>query len=132
VYSFQEYVLGHRWDGYERCGVLETGCVAVGTEYGNFVGGGSECFHAFVGLLAVVEGGGHAVEAEVGVGDEFGGRPLSSFGAVVGFYVAVDWNWVLVVLVRCNAKWRGEDGGTFTDFEADIVPIDGVDGRWRE
>lgn len=109
VYSFLEYVLRHRRNRYKGRGVLETGSIAVGTEYGDFVGGGSEGFEAFVGLLTVVEGGGHAVEAEVGVGDELGGRPLSSFGAVMGFYVAVDWNWVLVVLVRYNAKWRGEE-----------------------
>ena len=24
------------------------------------------------------------------------------------------------------------NAGTFADFEADVVPIDGVDGRWGE
>jgi hypothetical protein len=41
-------------------------------------------------LLAVVEGGCHAVQAEVGVGDEGGRSPLASFDGVVGFDMAVD------------------------------------------
>ena len=49
--------------------------VEGGAEDGDFVGGGADRFEAFVGLHAVVEGGGEAVEAEVGVGDEGGGGP---------------------------------------------------------
>jgi len=92
VYGFREYLLGDRRDGYERCRVLQTGGVAVRPEDGDFVIGGSEGFEAFVGLLTVVEGRGHAVETEVGVCDEFWRGPLFSFDAVVGFDVAVDWN----------------------------------------
>ena len=49
--------------------------VEGGAEDGDFVRGGADGFEAFVGLHAVVEGGGEAVEAEVGVGDERRGGP---------------------------------------------------------
>lgn len=47
--------------------------VAVRPEDSNRAGGAglAEGFEAFEGLLAVVEGGGHAVEGEHGGGDEF-------------------------------------------------------------
>lgn len=67
----------------------------------SFVIGGAEGFEAFVALLAVVEAGGHAVDAEEGGGDEFGRGPLAGFLGVVGFDMAVD----------------------FTDAETDIVPV---------
>lgn len=54
------------------------------------VAGGPEGFETLVGLLAVVEGRGHAMDADEGVADEFGGRPLTSFLGPVGFDVAVD------------------------------------------
>ena len=63
--------------------------------------GGAESFEALIGLLAVVEAGGHAMDAEEGVGDEFWGGPLSGLLGVVAFDVAV----------------------YFADFEADVVPV---------
>ena len=65
---------------------------------------GAEGFEAFVALLAVVQTGRHAVQAEEGVLDEFGRGPLPGRFAVVGFDVAVD----------------------FADAEADVVPV------WRD
>jgi len=41
-------------------------------------------------LLAVIEAGGHAVDGEVGGGDEGGAGPLVGLDGVVGFDVAVD------------------------------------------
>jgi hypothetical protein len=67
---------------------------------------GAEGLEALVGLLAVVEGGSHAVDAQEGVGDEGWGAPLTGFLGVVGFDVAV----------------------YFTDFEADVVPV--CEGAW--
>lgn len=63
-----------RRDRDELGRVLEPGRVAVRAEYGDLVvAREAEGFEAFVGLLAVVEGRGHAVEADVGVGDELEG-----------------------------------------------------------
>ena len=53
----------------------EACCVLLGTEDLDAPGGGAEGFLAFVALLAVVEAGGHAVNGEVGRGDEAGWRP---------------------------------------------------------
>lgn len=68
------------------------GCILGGAENGNAgVGGEAKGFDAFEGLLAVVEDGSHAVDPEVGVGDELGRGPLAGGDAVVGFDVAVDY-----------------------------------------
>ena len=56
-------------------------------------------------MLAVVQTGGEAVEAEVWVAHEGGSGPFVGFGGVVGFDVAVDW--------RGSGFWswkRGERG----------------------
>lgn len=80
--------------------------------------GHAEGFDAFEGLLAVVEGGGHAVDLEVGGFDEGWGGPLLGFGAVVGFDVAVHWGGLGWWELR-----RGLGGRTFADAEAYVVPI---------
>lgn len=86
---------GHRRDGG---GVLHAGGVLVRAEdLEAGVAGGAEGLEALVGLLAVVEGGGHAVDADVGVGDELEGGPLARLLGPVGLDVAVDWGlWLLV------------------------------------
>ena len=84
----------------------DSGCVACGAEDGDFVGGRAERFHTFIGLLAVVQRGRHAVDAQIGIRYELRRAPFPSFDAVVGFDVAVD----------CEVsggdgelgKWRGE------------------------
>lgn len=96
--------------------MLETGGVAVGAEDGDGVGGRAEGFKTFVGLLAVIEGGRHAVEAEEGVGDEFWGRPLFGFGAVVALDVAVDWNWGV-------SEVEGQRWGTVTVPSRTLKPM---------
>ena len=74
---------------------------------------GAEGLETLVALLAVVETGSHAVKAEEGVLDEFGGGPLAGWFGVGGLDVAVD----------------------FADFEADVVPVCGsvllVMGLWK-
>ena len=65
--------------------------ILVGAEDGDAVGGGPEGFDAFEGLLAVVDAGGEAVHAEVGVGDKYGGSPFAGLDTVGGFDMAVDW-----------------------------------------
>lgn len=47
-------------------------------------------FHAFVGLLPVVEARGQAMDAEERVGNKFWARPFSGLDAVVGFDMAID------------------------------------------
>lgn len=51
--------------------------------------GRAERLHAFVGLLTVVETGGHAVDGEVGGGYEGWFCPFAGVDRVVGFDVAV-------------------------------------------
>ena len=72
--------------------VLETGGIAVRSEDGDAgIVGSAEGLESLVGLLAVVESWGHAVDAHEGVGDEAEGRPLSGCFGVCSFDVAVDW-----------------------------------------
>jgi hypothetical protein len=68
------------------------------------VRGIAESLQSFVALLAVVQTGCHAVEAQEGVFHELWGGPLARVFAVAGFDVAVD----------------------FADAEADVVPIWGT------
>jgi hypothetical protein len=84
--------------------VLQARGVAVGPEDGDGrVARQAEGLEPFVGLLAVVEGRRHAVDAHVGVGDELEGRPFARFDRVVGFDVAVDWGrFMLVSWARDN------------------------------
>lgn len=63
--------------------------------------GGAEGLEALVALLAVVQAGRHAVQAQEGVLDELGRGPLSGGLGVVAFDVAVD----------------------LADAEADVVPV---------
>jgi len=101
VHTFEE--MFNRNLGYsdERGGVRHSGGILGWAEDGNAIIGGSESFDAFVGLLAVVKGRSHAMEAEVGVCDEFWRGPLACVDGVVGFYVAI----------------------YFADSEADVVPV---------
>jgi hypothetical protein len=70
--------------------VLHAFGVLPGPEDGHGdVAWGAEGFEAFVALHAVVEGGGHAVEAEERVLDEFWSGPLAGFGGVAGFDMAI-------------------------------------------
>lgn len=65
--------------------------IHVWTEDGDGrVVGGAEGLETFVALLAVVETRSHAVDAEVGRGDELGGGPFACLLGVGGFDVAVD------------------------------------------
>lgn len=99
--GFNEDVLRDLGNGDEVCGVLHAESVFGGAEDLDGVVGGTEGLQALIGLLAVVEAGGHAVDAKEGVGDEFWGGPLSGLLGVVAFDVAV----------------------YFADFEADVVPV---------
>ena len=69
------------------------------------------CFQAFEGLLAVVESGSEAVDAEVGVFDQFGGGPDACLSTVAGFDVAV---------------------AEIADCEIEGGPVDVGSGRWWE
>lgn len=101
VDGFDEDSLWDLGDGDEVRGVLHAEGVFGGAEDLDGVVWGAEGLEALICLLAVVEAGGHAVDAEEGVGDEFGGGPLSGLLGVVAFDMAV----------------------YFTDFEADVVPV---------
>lgn len=66
--------------------------IHVWTEDGDGgVVGSTEGLETFIALLAVVETGSHAVDAEVGRGDELGSGPFASLLGVGGFDVAVYW-----------------------------------------
>ena len=88
--TFEEVLGGNGWDGDERGGVLKAFCVELRTEDGDLVVGSAEGFDALEGLLSVVQSGGEAVNADVGVDDPFGLGPLPGLGREVGFDVAID------------------------------------------
>ena len=113
--------------------MCHSGCVILGSEYRDgVVGGRAEGFHSFVGLLAVVEAGGHAVDGEVGGGYEGWFGPLAGFDAVVGFDVAVYWE--LLAEVEHEERFKRSEGveGTFSDAESNVAPVDCIDGWWWE
>lgn len=71
--------------------VLHAGGIAVGAEnLDGRVAGCAEGLEALVDLLAVVEGGCHAVDTDEGVGDELQGRPFPGLVGVAGLDVAID------------------------------------------
>lgn len=137
-----EHVLGDGGHGGDGGGVLHAGGVAVRAEdLEAGVAGGAEGLEPLVGLLAVVEGRGHAVDADVGVGDELEGGPLACLLGPVGLDVAVDWGLLVgEVWDGGDARrgegerggWRGIEGLTFADLEANVGPINGVGGGRRE
>ena len=99
-----EHVLGDGGHGGDGGGVLHAGGVAVRAEdLEAGVAGGAEGLEPLVGLLAVVEGRGHAVDADVGVGDELEGGPLACLLGPVGLDVAVDWGLLV------GEVWDGGD-----------------------
>jgi len=102
MHTSPKHLHRHFRDRDKRGRMLHSLSVLLGAkDVDGLVGGVAEGFEAFVALLAVVEGGGHAVEAEEGGGDEGGGGPLVRFLGEVAFNVAVD----------------------FADAEADVVPV---------
>jgi len=72
--------------------VLKAHGITVGAEEGDATrfARHAEGLEAFQGLLAVVEGWRHAVNAHVRVGDELKGRPFASGLGVYGFDMAVN------------------------------------------
>lgn len=88
----EEEGLGDARHGDDVGGVLEAQGVLVRAEDVDCgVTGRAEGLEALVGLLAVVEGRGHAVDAHEGVRDELEGGPLAGRDGVGGLDVAVDW-----------------------------------------
>lgn len=76
--------------------VLHANGVAIGSkDLNRAIAGCSESFETFVGLLAVVEGGSHAMYADVGVGDKLEGCPFAGLVGVVGLDMAVN----------CKKRW---------------------------
>lgn len=90
MHAFEEEGFGNGRDRDEGGRVCKTFGIVYGAENGYGVGGRSKCFHAFVGLLAVVEGWCHTVQAQVGVCYEGGRGPFAGFDGVVGFNVSID------------------------------------------
>lgn len=101
VYAFDEMLHRNRRYSDKRSGVGHSGGIFRGTEDGDAVIRGTESFDAFERLLAVVQGGGHAMEAKIRVCDESWRGPLAGVDGVVGFDVAID----------------------FADSEADVLPV---------
>jgi len=90
VYTFGEDGFGDCRNGDHCGGVCKAGGISIWAEDSDFVIRGAKGFHPFVGLLPVVEGGSHAMEAEERVCYEFGFGPHAGLDAVVGFDVAID------------------------------------------
>lgn len=87
-----KHVRGDGRHRHEGCAVLHPGGVAVRSEdLDGGVAGGPEGLEALVGLLPVVEGRGHAVDADVWVCNELEGGPFTCLFGEAGFDVAVDW-----------------------------------------
>ena len=89
-YAFQEVLLGDGRDGDVAGGDGEAVGVVFWTEEQDIAVWVTVGFQAFVGLLAVVESRGEAVDLEVGVFDEGGLAPFSSGDGVGGLDVAVN------------------------------------------
>lgn len=87
----QEDVDGDLGHGRYFSRVLEARGVSVRAEDGDgLVAGRAEGLEALIGLLAVVEGRRHAVDAHEGVGHEAERRPFARRFGVRGFDVAID------------------------------------------
>lgn len=106
VHGFLEQLDGNFGHADVGSGMLHSLGVFLRAENANrLVVGSARCFESFVALHPVVESWGHAVEAEEGVGHEFGRCPLACLDRVAGFDVPVDLEaesvgWIV---------WNGED-----------------------
>lgn len=92
LYGVEEQVSRDGRAADEGGRVLHADGVAVGAEDLNVAGGGAECLETLIGLLAVVQGRGHAVDADEGVRDELGSSPFPRLDRVVALDVAIDWS----------------------------------------
>lgn len=120
-----EHVDRHRRDRYELGAVLHTNCISVGAkDLDRLIAGGAECFEPLIGLLAVVEGGGHAMDADERVGNEFERRPLASLVRIMGLDVAIDCGRKLVSRRQSNSI--DSDPLAFSHTKANVGPIEGV------
>jgi hypothetical protein len=107
------------WDFRYRhiaCGDGEAVCVGFWAVEQDVAVWSAVRFEAFVGLLAVVEGRGEAVDFDVGVLDEGGFTPFSGFYCVFGLDVAVDCEGLVRVSYRASSidsyhclGWRDRD-----------------------
>ena len=88
--GFHEMGFGDGGDGDVGRGVREAGGVHGGPEDVDLFVWSAKSFQAFVGLLAVVQGWGEAVDAQIWICDEGRLAPLSGLDMIVGFDVAVD------------------------------------------
>ena len=89
MYTAQKMRFGYWRYGNEGGGVGHTGRISRGAEDGNAIGRGAEGFNTLIGLLTVIEGRSHTVEAKVWIGDKLWRAPLGSGYRVVGFDVAI-------------------------------------------
>lgn len=90
--SVEEQAGRHRRAGYELGRVLQPQSIAVGSEHLDLVGRRAEGLQPLVGLLAVVEGRGHAMDADIGVGHELERGPLARRFGVVGLDMSIDYS----------------------------------------
>lgn len=88
--ALQEQLFGNWRDGNVRGRMHHASGILAGAEDGETVLRGTEGFNALVGLLAIVQAGGHSVDREVRGADEGWRCPLGVLDAVVGFDVAID------------------------------------------
>lgn len=90
VAAFDEIRFRYRRDCDKAGRVSHSFCVGRCAEDSYLVFWGSECFDPFKGLLGIVQGRCHTVDAEVGVLDELGFAPFAGLRVVVGFDMAID------------------------------------------
>ena len=93
MHTFLEMIHRHFRYAYEACTMLHALSVLLGSEdVDGLVIGTSEGFQSFVALLAIVEAGCHAMNAQERVFDESGRSPLAGLDGIVGLDVAVDYH----------------------------------------
>jgi len=106
----EEELLWDRRYRNEAGGMNQPFCVLIRAEDGDPVIWSPESLNALKGLLCVVQSRCHAVEAYVRICHKLRLSPCAGLLAVVALNMTID----------------------FTYLETNVIPFNGIDGRWRE
>lgn len=88
--TVHENILRYGWDADGLRGACHSESILSRAEDLNPVVLGSESLHAFVGLLTIIQGGGHAMDAKVRVSDELRCGPFSTLDTIMRLDMASD------------------------------------------